>query len=234
MNILFFNENDILSDFSLPADHEVHVWIFPLEKHALLAEDMKVLPDFELERAASFRFEDDRLRYLVSRSLLRRILSVYLHRPAPSFTFEKGKHGKPYLADESIHFNFSHAGEYIALAFCTGSPVGIDIEKVRPGIRMDSLVRRFFHADEAKVFSRLNAQEKSDFLFRRWTIREAFLKGLGCGLTMNTDSFLVEACPEEGAGIFRITKSQKDFSLWRIACIPAPRGYYCSAAYIPV
>lgn len=230
MNTFFFDENKLFTEFSLPGHDEIHIWIFSIEKHTLLAEDMKLLPDFELERAASFSREKDRLRYLVSRSLLRKILSLYFHCSASSFIFEKGEHGKPFLTDKKIHFNLSHSEDYIALAFSVDSPVGIDIEKQRPNARIESLVKRFFHPDEAQAFSCLSEQEKSDFMFRRWTIREAFLKGIGCGLTMSPRSFFVASHPEDPSE-FYITKSQEDYSSWRIVCVPAPCDYYCSVAY---
>ena len=230
MKTIFFDENKLFTNFSLPDHNEIHIWIFSIEKHALLTEDMKNLPDFELKRADSFKREKDRLRYLVSRSLLRKILSLYFQLPASSFVFEKGEHGKPYLADKRIHFNLSHSEDYIALAFSMDSPVGIDIEKKRPNSRIESLVKRFFHPDEAKSFSLLNEQEKTDFMFRRWTVREAFLKGVGCGLTMSPRSFLVTSCPEDFSA-FSITKSQEDYSSWHIVCVPSPCDYYCSVAY---
>lgn len=231
MNILFFDENDILKDFAFPQKQELHIWLFPISKRYLLTEDMKVLPVFERDRASAFTHDAEATRYLVSRALLRRLLSAYLGRPATSFIFEKGKHGKPYLSDESIYFNLSHSGDYVALAFCKDSPVGIDIEHTRSNIRKDSLVKRFFHADEAKLFLNLSEQDKEAFLFRRWTVREAFLKGIGSGLTLAPDSFCVE---QTSSTVFCITKSQQDYSSWRIVSVPAPGGYYLSAAYIPV
>lgn len=230
MNTIFFDENKLFTEFSLPEHNEIHIWIFSTGKHGLLAEDMKLLPAPELERAASFSHEKDRLRYLVSRSLLRKILSIYFRLPASSFRFEKGEHGKPFLADKKIHFNLSHSEDYIALAFSMDSPVGIDIEKQRPNARIEPLVRRFFHPDEAQAFFCLSEQEKLDFMFRRWTVREAFLKGIGCGLAMSPRSFFVDSDPYDPLK-FSITKSQEDYSSWRIISIPAPCDYYCSVAY---
>ncbi|MGN1166333.1 MAG: 4'-phosphopantetheinyl transferase family protein [Lachnospiraceae bacterium] len=230
MNTIFFDEDKLFRKFSYPEPDELHIWIFSIKKSSLLTEDMKSLPEYELKRAAAFSREEDRLRYLVSRSLLRKILSIYLELPASSFRFEKGEHGKPFLADQKIQFNLSHSEDYIALVFCANSPVGIDIEKIRPKARIESLVNRFFHPDEARIFSGLNEQQKIDFMFRGWTLREAFLKGIGCGLTLPTNSFSVTSSTEEPS-TFYITKSQEDYSSWRIVSVPAPENYYCSAAY---
>ena len=60
-------------------------------------------------------------------------------------------------------------------------PPECDIERTRKNIHAETLVRRFFHPDEYSEFLKLNDDDKQAFLFRRWTVREAFLKGLGKG-----------------------------------------------------
>ncbi len=174
-----------------------------------------------------------------SRALLRMILSSYLSCPEDTISFGTGEHGKPYLKNDAfpIEFNLSHSGDYAAFAFSSAGPVGIDIEKVRPDLRMESLVRRFFHPDEYAVFSRLDTDSQREFLFQRWTAREAFLKGLGAGLTLNPRSFCVTKTGSTDSftpdtDLFRITKSQKDYSFWQIASVPAPYDYFCSVAFL--
>lgn len=237
MKLTILNEKQLFSDFSLPAHHEIHIWIFPFEKYSLLMDDLKALPSFEQQRALEFHQEKSRLNYAVSRALLRRLLGKYLNQPADSFLFEKGLHGKPFLRDTPIHFNLSHSAGYVAITFSTDTPVGIDIEKVRQNIRIDNLVTRFFHPDELGDFSSMSLEQKLDFLFRRWTIREAFLKGIGTGLSISPQSFCVIS---EGNDTQLYTiqpdaslqqKNQEDYSSWRIRSVPAPADYYCSIAY---
>lgn len=168
-----------------------------------------------------------------SQTLLRRILSLYLDCSADSISFGTGEHGKPYLLNKDtfpIHFNLSHSGDYAAFAFSSSGPVGIDIEKVRPKLRMEPLVRRFFHPEEYTVFSGLDEKAQREFLFRKWTVREAFLKGLGTGLTLDPRSFCVT---DNGSfDLYCITKSQEDYSSWQIASVPAPADYFCSVAFL--
>lgn len=175
-----------------------------------------------------------------SQVLLRKILSLYLDCPADSISFGTGDHGKPYLLSwergsskkdtVSIQFNLSHSGDYGAFAFSSFGPVGIDIEKVRPRLRMEPLVRRFFHPEEYTVFSGLDEKAQREFLFRKWTVREAFLKGLGTGLTLDPRSFCV--ADSGSSDLYSITKSQEDYSSWQIASVPAPADYFCSVAFL--
>ncbi len=76
-------------------------------------------------------------------------------------------------------------------------------------------------------FPKIHETGQKDFVFRRWTVREAFLKGIGSGLTISPDSFYIQELPS----MFCIKKSQKDYSSWRIEPVPVPDSYYCSIAY---
>lgn len=216
----------------LPDADTIDICIFSIENFSFLKDNIALLSAQEQKKALSLRQEEDRLRFYTSHILLRRILSLYLLYPAEKLPFAVEEHGKPRLYHEGfsfpkIHFNLSHSGEFAALAFSLASPVGIDIEKVRSGIRAKTLVRRFFHPDELTEFSALDASGQQAFLFRRWTVREAFLKGIGTGLSIPPDSFYVQQL----SSMFRIKNGQKDYSFWRIEPVPVPDGYYCSIAY---
>ena len=239
-------------ELKVPQNDEIQIYLSAVSDHLFLQEDIRKLPECELTRSMDFHQEDDRLRYLVGRALLRRILGTYLNLPANTLSFRTGKHGKPYLDEKAIcktldiqhipdiHFNLSHSGEFIAFAFSSASPIGIDIEKIRTNLREEALINRFFHPDEANFFSELSDNEKQDFFFRRWTVREAFLKGLGSGLTISPASFCVSQLSEKHLQksnlnceivSCKITKSQEDYSSWLISTFPAPDGYFCSVAY---
>ncbi len=233
LNYLSLN---LLSQKTLPFPDldTIDICIFSIENFTDLSDGMKILPVQEQKKGASFHQENDRLRYLASRILLRSILSRYLTHPANELDFQTGPHGKPFLCSDrdhlpEIHFNLSHSGKYAALAFSSASPVGIDIEAMRDTIRAEALVRRFFHADEYAEFLELDEKEQQEFVLRRWTVREAFLKGIGSGLSLDPASFYVR----ERSPVFCIEKSQKDYSSWRIEPIPVPGAYLCSIAYQP-
>lgn len=233
MKLNYLSPNHLTKkNISFPDTDTIDICIFSVKNFSFLSESMEVLSAQEQKKAASFRQEQGRMHFIASRILLRRILNLYLCCPAKELSFQTGPHGKPYLCPQKnnfpkIHFNLSHSGEFVVLAFSPASPVGIDIETVRMKLRLETLVRRFFHPDEYSEFLRLDETSQKDFVFRRWTVREAFLKGIGSGLTISPDSFYVQELP----AMFCIKKSQKDYSSWRIEPIPVPDGYYCSIAY---
>lgn len=103
------------------------------------------------------------------RASLRGIIARYTD--AAEFTF--GPHGKPALA--GVEFNLSHAGEFALVAVTAATPVGVDIELIRPKV------------DIAKLLARIGEQdlpETREELFARWTRREALSKAVGGALMM--------------------------------------------------
>ena len=90
------------------------------------------------------------------RAMIREILSYYLCIDKGLVCLHESRHGKPYLASPAIgrnlYFNISHTEGYLAFAMSTSTPLGIDIEKVDRNVRLQSLMGRFFHAEEIKKF----------------------------------------------------------------------------------
>ncbi|MCK5519516.1 MAG: 4'-phosphopantetheinyl transferase superfamily protein [Candidatus Marinimicrobia bacterium] len=91
--------------------------------------------------------------------------------------------GKPYLDNyPDIHFNLSHSGNAIALLF-SQKPCGIDIENLKKRHSEEKLVKRFFHKDEVdRYFEATSEKERTNYFFRIWTLKEAYLKAIGTGI----------------------------------------------------
>lgn len=233
MKINILHREDLRSPhLEAPDKDSIHIWLLPADALEDIKKDTEALSPQELSRAEKFAHESDRSLYLLGHTALRRILGMYLDLPARSLCFAVGEHGKPVLSPGipglPVHFNLSHSGTWLALAFSC-APVGVDIEKLRSSDRILKLVKRYFHPEELPLFSALEADAREQLFYRYWTIREAFLKGLGTGLTLPSQSFFVQ--PEDN-GSCRITKSEADYSHWKIDSVSAPEGYVCSVAYL--
>ena len=100
--------------------------------------------------------------------------------------FERGKRGKPHLADNSP-FNISHAGDFAVLAL-SRQTVGVDLEHIRP-LDWQRIALRFFHPEERAYLAQSTEPER-DF-FRIWTLKESYLKALGHGFSVSPRSFCV-------------------------------------------
>jgi hypothetical protein len=99
---------------------------------------------------------------------------------------EKSPAGKPYFPSESIHFNLSDTEDWLAVVFSWQTPVGIDIELIRPIDGMDQMILDCFSAKEQAYVKEKN------ILLRFWEIwnrKEACFKALGLGLQDNMASW---------------------------------------------
>lgn len=95
-------------------------------------------------------------------------------------TIRRNEHGKPFFADHpQLHFNLSHSGTF-ALCALDDSPVGVDIEVIRP--HHPRLAERICSPTE---LAWVTAQPDSHrALLSLWTKKEARVKQDGRGLTV--------------------------------------------------
>jgi 4'-phosphopantetheinyl transferase len=109
--------------------------------------------------------------------------------------FAVNEHQKPFLKDRpDIHYNLSHSGNIIVAAF-DSKPIGIDVEIIKPVSYQ--ITRKVFDAEEQKHFETLSDREKLVYFYTIWTMKEAYLKKEGLGLSLPMQSFDVFALPHE-------------------------------------
>jgi 4'-phosphopantetheinyl transferase len=151
---------------------------------ALLGDYENLLDVGEVQRLQNFRSSSSRKEFLAGRALIRTALAERLNCDPRASAFAKNDDGKPSLASPSSawHFNLTHSHDWIALALCEGSAVGIDIESYRRRNDLAAIARRFFSEDENKQLAQCDASEWLDSFFAIWTLKEAHAKALGCGL----------------------------------------------------
>ena len=146
-------------------------------------EMASVLSKEEKERARQFNHTGGMFRYVFARHRLRRILADKLETNPEHVKFDFGAFGKPYLADHpELHFNMSHSGSVVCIATAIGSPVGVDVERVREVKRCESLYEDVCSPSERSALRRLAEPLRSETFLLYWTKKEAFLKATGAGL----------------------------------------------------
>jgi 4'-phosphopantetheinyl transferase len=159
------------------------------------AEAEGILSPAEKARAARYRFDEDRRRYIAGRASLRRILAERTGTPAGELAFEEPDGEKPRLGltvDASgVFFNVSHSGDYTVIAVSDTAEVGIDIEEIRVDCPINQLARRYYAASEFEWLRNLPENKKLQGFYRLWTIKEAVLKCAGLGLSVPTQSIRV-------------------------------------------
>ena len=140
------------------------------------------------KKVQSFFGDIDRKMSLYADVIVRLMLCRKYNLRNEDIVFEEGEFGKPFLKNlNDFHFNISHTRNGIAVAFAD-SPIGIDIEKIKQDDRL--IAERFFVSDEFKyIYS--SEQEQGKRFFEVWTKKEAYIKCLGKGLSMELNSFNV-------------------------------------------
>jgi len=155
--------------------------------HEILHE---VVSGAELERASRFFHVQDQKRFLVTRYMLRSVLSSFTGVSPGLIRFHQIANRKP--AVYGIEFNLSHSGNLLLIAV-SSCPVGIDIELIRPDFDFKAVLPASFSAEEQRRV--LQAEDPLNCFYAYWTKKEAVLKASGQGLA--DDMSLLDAGNEQ-------------------------------------
>jgi 4'-phosphopantetheinyl transferase len=206
---------------------KVRIWSTNLDQVEFSAASNRVFSNDEMTRAARFRFERDRRRFLAARFCLRHILATCAGADPAELDFSYSAHGKPALAKpaSNFFFNISHSHHLALFVVTTGVEVGVDIEKIREDVETAQLATRFFSTREVAEFRALPPHQRVPAFFRIWTCKEAFLKAKGSGLLLPLDSFDVEVTMSEPARLLATRPDPGEADRWSVAALDVAPGY---------
>ncbi|MBI2424325.1 MAG: 4'-phosphopantetheinyl transferase superfamily protein [Candidatus Hydrogenedentes bacterium] len=209
----------------------VHVWrlrFSTMAHHA--AECAALLSTGEQQRAARFVHAPSQNQFTIARGALRIILAHYLDTSPDRLELISGGNGKPELAPpfNAIHFNVSHSHDLALIAVGTG-PLGVDVEWNAPARDLEKLAARFFSAHEQAALAKLPPGGFEAAFYRCWTSKEAYIKGLGLGLSYPLDCFSV-AVETHHAGLVEDRRHPEHPALWALHPLPAPADYAATLA----
>lgn len=204
---------------------EVHLWQvqLPIRDTTLCRAVESATTAHERARAGRLPFEDDRLRQLYTRGMLRILLGHYLSKAPNALNFPLNPWDKPLLEeDPGLHFNVSHAGSLALIGVTRSAPVGVDVETVRPLDDREEQFRRTLCSDELGWIDRFSepARRNQEFMRLR-TGKEAALKALGMGLARHLHSFgVVPPAGPTGPGEVNGLRGR-----WTLHFPPLPAGF---------
>ena len=209
---------------------EVHVWCVNLNVLDLDINCLKhILSKEENDKADSFHFKDDRENYIGRHAILRKILGRYLSLEPNNINFSYRSHGKPSLSNYSngdkIHFNLSHSKGLVLYAMTRGREVGIDVERIIPGIMDEQFISNVFSQKELYSIQSLPMDMRTNALFQNWTRKEAFIKALGQGLSYDLKRIDVSAALGEKSIISNRNSDADNSYCWSLRDIELGPGY---------
>jgi 4'-phosphopantetheinyl transferase len=196
----------------------VHLWLLssevPSARYDVLAA---ALDDSERQRASAYHFERDRRRFVAVRGSLRQLLGAYARRPATEFRFLEGPGGKPRLDPgvcPKLSFNLSRSQGWALIGVAAGASIGVDIETVRNIPEHEDIARRHFATAEIESLRRLPAADVAERFLVGWTLKEAYVKATGDGLSARLPGFDVLSDP----GFVRVLQpgSSERAAGWRL------------------
>jgi 4'-phosphopantetheinyl transferase len=185
---------------SPPSPNQVHIWLTftdEVRSATLLEAYRALLSPEETDRAARFRFDRDRHDYVVAHTLLRTSLASYLGRPPGRIAFALNPFGKPSLADpnEPLRFNLSHTRGLAVVAITRGGAVGVDAEDSGRTTNVSDAGRGFAPSEIAQLASWSGERQRVAF-FSLWTLKEAYIKARGLGLSLPLNRFAFGLTPD--------------------------------------
>jgi 4'-phosphopantetheinyl transferase len=199
-------QTQIESDCADP-QRQIELWCsYPacIDDAALLREYRRLLSDDERDREHRFRFARDQHRFVVTRALVRVVLSKYAPVVAPEeWQFKSNPYGKPEIANpigqaEGLSFNVTHARELIVVGVTRGIELGIDVEQVDGRRAMLDIADHYFTADEAMHLRAQPVALQARRFFEYWTLKESYVKARGMGLSISLDRFGFRLIGEHG------------------------------------
>lgn len=191
---------------------EVHVWICSpddIVDEEQISFYRSLLSAEELDKYHRFNFDRDRHSYLVTHALLRCALSSYVDVDASSWQFFVGKHGKPELVpvedQPNFTFNITHTQKLSACAISVNRSVGIDAEYIKRQNNLEAIALRMF-AEKELLHLDASKNRQQDF-YCLWTLREAYVKALGVGLSGSGEQFYFDIRSDENSSVVTVIKN---------------------------
>jgi 4'-phosphopantetheinyl transferase len=210
------------------------VWSVALDLFHTDAKRLEaVLCAEERRRAARYRRDQDRIRFIAARATLRCLLAAHLGAEPRALAFAYGANGKPALIPTLLDigpggrlaFNLSHSGDLAVIALAHDREVGVDVERLRPLSSAQRIAERLWSSGEAAALGTLDEDERLTAFFATWTRKEAVVKALGEGITDRLDGFQVPTGPAPGGAALHIPGHEGRADAWWLTDLrPAP-GY---------
>jgi 4'-phosphopantetheinyl transferase len=175
----------------------IHLWFTffdEIRNDDLLNRYRNLLPEEEQHWEQRIHSATNRHRYLITRALVRTVLSRYAPVAPEQWSFSKNVYGKPYISNSDalasrISFNVSHTKGLIVLGVTCGGAIGVDTENVRDRHRALDSASAFFSSEETDALEMLPPHTRQERLFQYWTLKESYIKARGMGLAIPLNQF---------------------------------------------
>lgn len=91
---------------------------------------------------------------------------------------------------DELYFNLSHSGE-MAMCIISDYEVGCDIQEKLEKENYLEIAKKFFHPKEFEIIQNAKNEEKLDYFYRIWVLKESYIKNTGRGLGTPLNQFRI-------------------------------------------
>jgi 4'-phosphopantetheinyl transferase len=145
------------------------------------------------------------------------VLARYLGSRADEVVVTRTTAGKPEPQDTQLSVNLAHGGDVALVAVAREVPVGVDVEPLRGGTETWSLVSHALTPGEQARLNALPAEKRGEAFLTTWARKEALLKAVGVGLSV--DPRLIEL---EGSAVVAVPPELGEAEDWTLVDVPLP------------
>jgi len=195
----FFYSNDL----NLTTE-KVYVFLINLDLFDY-TDFIGLLSNNEVKRADKMKTKKKKRQYIITRGMIKKLLSIIIDKDPHKIEFSYNHHGKPFINEKyngySVEFNTSHSGRYGLIAITLDNKVGVDIQKIKPEIDFRALSSRFFSNNERNELLKLEKHEQQEAFYLGWVRKESFIKATGMGVAYGLDQFSVSLNKEDNSNV---------------------------------
>ncbi len=178
--------------------NEIHLWYQSQDVCLTQSQTQQCLSKLSPEEQKIFATiisSAKKKEYLLTRKLVRNVLSRYANVKPFDWQFTKNKYGCPQIKNHlefGLTFNISHCSGLIVCAVALTCELGVDVELVKENQDLIDLAKNNFSANEFKKLKNLTGKVLAKKFFEVWTLKEAYIKARKLGLSLSTKLFSFE------------------------------------------
>jgi 4'-phosphopantetheinyl transferase len=206
------------------SEGEVHLWLsYPgdITDDRLLDRYLELLGPAEQACYEELLLGTHKREYLISEAFLRDVLAAYGDCQPGSLVFERNASGKPGLVGASdsffgLQFNLSHTAGLVSCAVSQSAQVGVDVEAYSLDGGMLEVADHYLCAAEMSQLLSLPEAQRPEYFCKLWTLKEAYIKAQGKGLSLSLDEFGFELSDSAGIRLLRQGEPQEGWQFWSL------------------
>lgn len=179
---------------------QIDIWltfIDDIQNEYLLWQYYPLLTEEEKYQYTLFRFDKDKRRYLVTRALVRVVLAKYAPIEPNQWIFSTNPYGKPKISNvdplaKHLSFNISHTDGLIIVGVSLDNAIGVDTENIQTIKAPREGLESFLAPSEIEILSQLPSTDYQARFFTYWTLKEAYIKARGEGLSLPLQNIIFQ------------------------------------------